>query len=226
MATARNPDRIIGGLLFFQLVGLILPFVLLHPLNADPRSYLAAAGGAAFQIKLAVFLLFANCTLTIGITIAAFRIFRQYSEAMAVWLLAASVIMFLLQAVDNVQMLSMLSLSQQYALAGGPAPLFEMTAAVVRSTRRWAHLTELVAIDGWIFIFYSVLYRYSLVPRWVTVFGLVTVVLHFAGIPSRMFLGDSPITLMGVPMAASHITLATWLVARGFDGHGPGNSRR
>jgi len=115
MRSAKSTGRVIGILLFLQLAGLIVPFVLLHPLTTGPQNYLANAVGSSFQIKVAVFLLFANCALTIGITIAAFRVFRQYSEAMALWLLAVSVIMFLLQAVDNVHVLSMLSLSQQYA---------------------------------------------------------------------------------------------------------------
>ena len=222
MRPAKSTGRLIGVLLFIQLAGLIVPFVLLHPLTTGPQNYLANTAGASFQIKMAVFLLFANCALTIGITIAAFRVFRQYSEAMALWLLAVSVIMFLLQAVDNVHMLSMLSLSQQYAQAGGPDELFQTLAAVVGSTRRWAHFTELFVIDCWIFLLYSVLYRFRLVPRALAAFGLITVLLHFTGIPLQGFLGYSLVTLMGVPMALSHITLAIWLLTKGFaERHGP-----
>jgi hypothetical protein len=217
MRSAKSTGRIIGMLLFLQLAGLIVPFVLLHPLTTGPKNYLVDAVGSSSQIKLAVVLLFANCGLTIGITIAAFRVFRQYSDALALWLLAASVIMFLLQAVDNVHVLSMLSLSQQYAQAGGKDELFQTLAAVVGSTRRWAHFTELLAIDCWIFLLYSILYRFAVVPRALAVFGLITVMLHFTGIPLRGFLGYDLVTLMGVPMALSHITLATWLVAKGFD---------
>jgi hypothetical protein len=217
MRSAKSTGRIIGMLLFLQLAGLIVPFVLLLPLTTGPKNYLWDASGSSSQIKLAVFLLFANCGLTIGITIAAFRVFRQYSEALALWLLAASVIMFLLQAVDNIHVLSMLSLSQQYAQADGPNELFQTLAAVVGSTRRWAHFTELLAIDCWIFLLYIVLYRFAVVPRALAAFGLITVVLHFTGIPLRGFLGYSLVTMMGVPMALSHITLATWLVAKGFD---------
>jgi hypothetical protein len=217
MRSAKSTGRIIGMLLFVQLAGLIVPFVLLHPLTTGTQNYLANAAGASFQIKVAVFLLFANCALTIGIAIAAFQVFRQYSETMALWLLATSVIMFLLLAVDNVHVLSMLSLSQQYAQAGGPAELFQTLAAAVGSTRRWAHFTELLVIDCWIFLLYSVLCRFRLVPRALAVFGLITVMLHFTGIPLPGFLGYSIVTLMGVPMALSHITLAIWLLTRGFE---------
>jgi hypothetical protein len=204
-------------LLFVQLAGLIVPFVLLRPLTTGPQNYLANAAGYSFQIKAAVFLLFANCALTVGITITAVRVFRQYSEAMTLWLFAVSVIMFLLQAVDNIHVLSMLSLSRQYAQAGGPAELFQTLAAAVGSTRMWTHFTELLVIDCWIFLLYSVLYRFRLVPRSLAAFGLITVMLHFSGIPLPGFLGYSIVTLMGVPMAVSHITLTIWLLTKGFE---------
>ena len=197
------------------MAGLIVPFVLLRPLAAAPQDYLANAAGASLQIKAAVSLLFANCALTIGISVAAFRVFRRHGEAMALWLLTAGVTMFLLQAVDNVHVLSMLSLSQQYAQAGGPDELFRALAATVGSMRRWAHFTELFVIDCWIFLLYSALYRFRLVPRALAVFGLLTVVLHFAGIPLLGFLGYRIVTPMGVPMALSHMTLAVWLLTRG-----------
>ena len=216
MKSSKSTGRLIGVLLFVQLAGLIVPFVLLHPLTRGPRDYLTNAAAASFQIKVAVFLLFANCALTVGITIAAFRVFRQYSEVMALWLLAVSVIMFLLQAVDNVHVLSMLSLSQQYAQAGGPAELFQTFAAVVGSTRRWAHYSELLVIDCWIFLLYSLLYRFALVPRALAVFGLLTVMLHFTAIPLRGLLGYSMVTLLGMPMGLGHLALALWLITRGF----------
>src|SRR5437764_1221928 len=94
MISAKSVGRLIGVLLCIQLTGLIVPFVLLHPLTTGPRDFLANAAGASLQIKVAVFLLFANCALTIGIAIAAWPVFRQYSEAMALWLVAVGVIMF------------------------------------------------------------------------------------------------------------------------------------
>src|SRR6266705_1963198 len=216
MKYTKSTGRFIGMLLFAQLAGLIVPFVLLHPLTKGPRDYLANAAGASFQIKVAVFLLFANCALTIGITIAAWPIFRKYSEALTLWLLAASVIMFLMQAVDNAHILSMLSLSQQYAQAGGSDELFQTLAVVVGSTRRWVHFTELLVIDCWIFLLYSILYRFAVVPRALAVFGLLTVMLHFTAIPLRGFLGYSLVTPLGVPMGLSHLALALWMIARGF----------
>ncbi|MGH9933329.1 MAG: DUF4386 domain-containing protein [Pyrinomonadaceae bacterium] len=215
MRSAKIVGRIVGLLLFVQLAGLIVPFVLLHPIAN--RDFLANAAGASLQIKVAVFLLFANCALTIGIAIAAWPILRQYSSAMAALLVAVSVIMFSLQAVDNAHVLSMLSLSQQYAQAGGPDELFQALAAVVGYGRKWVHYSELLVIDAWIFLLYSLLYRFTLVPRALAVFGLITVMLHFAGITLPLFLGYRSVTLMGATMALSHMAVAGWLMVKGFE---------
>ncbi len=217
MRSEKGIGRIVGTMLLIQLSGLIVPFVLLHPLTAPPSEWLVNAAESAFQIKLAVVLLLANCALTIVISLAAFHIFRRHSYRAALWLVSVSVIMFSLQAVDNAHMLSMLSLSRQYAQTGGQEELYRTLAAMIGSTRKWAHYSELFVIDCWIFSLYATLYRFSLVPRRLAAFGMITVLLHFTGIPLPLFLGYSSVTLMGATMALSHITLASWLMVRGFE---------
>ncbi|HEY0460046.1 MAG TPA: DUF4386 domain-containing protein [Pyrinomonadaceae bacterium] len=214
MKSAKSLGRIIGILLFVQLAGLIVPFVLLHPMTGT--DFLANAAASGSQVKLAVLLLLANCALTIGISIAAFPVFREYSPATAVLPVALSVLMFALQAVDNAHLMAMLSLSQEYVQKGGSDELFQTLSAVVRAARRWVHYSELIVIDSWIFVLYAALYRFSLVPRALSVFGMATVLLHFAAIPLPLILGYGGITPLGALMAVSHITLATWLAVKGF----------
>ena len=83
--------------------------------------------------------------------------------------------------------------------------------------RRRTHYHVLLTIDSWIFTLYVLLFRFRLVPRALAVFGLLTVLLHFAAIPLPMFLGYRGVSPLGVPMALSHITLAVWLIARGLE---------
>jgi hypothetical protein len=216
MRDAKSIGRIIGTLLFVQLVGLSLPFILLLPITTS--AFLENAAGIAFQIRVAVLLLFANSALTIGITIAAFPVFREYSYRMALWFLALSIIWFAVQAVDNIHILSMLSLSQQYAEGGASnAELFGTLATAVRSTRVWAHYAELLVIDTWFFVLYSLLFRFSLVPRALAGFGLIMVIVHTTAIPLPMFLGYSRVLVLAYSLALSHLALGTWLVLKGFE---------
>jgi hypothetical protein len=220
MRPAKSVGRIIGILLFVQLVGLSLPFILLMP--ATTSGFLENAAGLSPQIKAAVFLLFANGALTLGIAIAAFPVFREYGYKMTLGLLSLSVIWFSMQAVDNAHLLSMLSLSQQYAEGGSSnAELFAALATAARSTRRWVHYTELLVIDSWFFLFYALLCRSSLVPRALAGFGLVAVVVHTAAITLPMFLSYSSVQALGFALALSHLALGTWLAVRGFGERSP-----
>jgi hypothetical protein len=215
MTPTKRVGRIVGVMLLLQLAGFIVPFVLLRPLmSAD---YFMNAAEYSFQIKAAVLLFFANGALTIAIAIRAWPVFRKYSEPMAMWLIILSVIMFVLQAVDNVHIMSMLSLSQQYVESGGASnELNAALAAVVRTTRRWAHYPELFAIDAWITLFGVILLRFVLVPRMLAVFGLLTIVLHFIAVPLSGFLGYGISTAFGVPMAFGLLANAVWLISKGF----------
>jgi hypothetical protein len=216
MKSAKCVGRWIGVLLLVHLAGLIVPFVMLHPVARGSRDWLANAAASSFQIKAAVFLLFANTALTIGIAIAAWPVFRRHSERMALWLVALGVIMFTLQAVDNAHVLSMVSLSQQFAQTGGPADVFQTLAAAAGSTRRWVHYSELLAIDAWILVLYSVFFRFALVPRALAGFALLTVVLHLTGITLPLWLGYPSVTLLGASLALGHTALAVWLMVKGF----------
>ena len=69
MGPAKGIGQLVGWLLFVQLVGLTLPFILLLPIV--PADFLDTAARLAPQIRVAVLLLFANGLLTIGIAIAA-----------------------------------------------------------------------------------------------------------------------------------------------------------
>jgi hypothetical protein len=216
MRPAKSVGRIIGMLLLVQLVGLILPFVLLLPLVE--AGFLERAAGYALQIRLAVLLLFALGALTIGIAIAAFPLLCEHSYGMALWLLAASVVWFSMQAVDNAHILTMLSLSQWYVEGGASnTESLEALGQLARSSRVWAHYTELLVIEAWFLVFYGLLFRLSLVPRAVAGFGLLMVVVHAVGITMPMFIGYDGVPALGVSLALSHLAVGGWLVAKGFD---------
>jgi hypothetical protein len=129
-----------------------------------------------------------------------------------------SVIWFAMQAVDNAHILFMLSLSQQYAEGGASsAELFGALGALARSSRVWAHYTELLVVEIWFFVFYGLLFRLWLVPRLLAGFGLLMVLVHAGAITLPMFIGYSGLPPLGVSLGLSHLVVGGWLVAKGFD---------
>jgi hypothetical protein len=83
-------------------------------------------------------------------------------------------------------LLSMLSLSQEYAKAHATkVEPFQALAVVVGSARKWAHHTYTLVASSWIFLLYSLLYRFRLVPRVLAAFGLVGSLVQITAIPLR-----------------------------------------
>jgi hypothetical protein len=216
MLTDRGRGRLVGGLTFLQLVGLIVPFVLLLPIATPPGEYLASAADSSTRVLAGVLLLLVNGAVTIGISIAAWPTLRRTSEALALWLVVLGALMLAVQMVDNIHILSMLSLSQAHAAAGAAADSLREVAAAIGATRRWAHLSELLVIDAWILVFYLSLIRAGALPRLLSAFGLLTVAAHFVAIPLPGFLGLRAVVEAGMPMALSHVATAAWLVAKGL----------
>jgi hypothetical protein len=220
MLSERGRGRLVGGLTFLQLVGLIVPFVLLLPIVTPPGAYLASAAASPTRVLSGVLLLVVNGAVTIGISIAAWPTLRRTSEALALWLVVLGALMLGVQIVDNIHILSMLSLSQAHAVAGGAAGAaadsLREVAAAIGATRRWAHLSELLVIDAWILVFYLSLIRAGALPRLLSAFGLLTVAAHFVAIPLPGFLGIRAVVEAGMPMALSHVATGAWLAAKGF----------
>ncbi|MEZ5318557.1 MAG: DUF4386 family protein [Vicinamibacterales bacterium] len=182
MHRATPAGRGVGLLLIVQLAGLIVPFVLLRPVTGAPVEILAHAAPSEGLIGVALGLLLANGLLTIGISLATFDVFRRASAAAARWVLVAAVLMVATQALDDVQVLSLVALSRQAVGAEAPDTILAL-AVTTAAARRWTHLTAILAIDGWILAFYVALFRGTAVPRAVLAFGTLTALLHLAGIP-------------------------------------------
>ena len=69
-------------------------------------------------------------------------------------------------------------------------------------------------------IFYTLLYRSRIVPRWITVWGFLAIALNVAGDLLTMYgvmdALSTAQTLMFVPIGVQEMVLAVWMIARGF----------
>ncbi|HZE72919.1 MAG TPA: DUF4386 domain-containing protein [Pyrinomonadaceae bacterium] len=222
MRSAKTTGRTIGVLLLLQMAcGLIVPFVLWHPLIVGSPAFLTAAAASSFQIRAGVFLSFVGGALTVAIAITAWSIIRRYSETIALWFLVVCAISCTLDAMQNAAVMSMLSVSQEYAKAGtADAALITLTetvvATLVATVRRWVHYTQLLGFGAWIFLFYLSLWRFDLVPRALAILGLIGILLQFTGVTLLAFLGYSSVTQLAMPLAPIHIANGLWLIFKGF----------
>jgi hypothetical protein len=216
MKTSMRISRTIAVLLLAQMVcGPLVNFGLLGPVTRD-SGFLENAAANAWQVSLAAVLGLMMGGLFLAIAIAAWPLFRRYSERMALGLIALAAVGCSLAAVESTSVLSMLSLSQAYAKAGAAdGTAFQVLAIAVGSARKWAHYIHLIVEGSAIILMYSVLYRFALIPRALAAFGLFAALLLPVTVSLSVF-GHAFMFAMLMPLGLSQLALVAWLLLKGL----------
>ena len=214
--SVKSVGRIVGILLLAQVVvAFLAQFVLLARVSAPPGILLNAAG-SALQVRASVVLWLVASAMTLAVALAILPILRRYSERMVLLYLALAVLGLSTSALDNVAVLSMLSLSQEYANAGAPNELLQALGAMARSARYAAHYINVLVGGITAFVLASILFRFVLVPRALAAFGLATFPVQMTGVAMPL-LGFRYQAVMLVPAGLSLLALVLWLIAKGFE---------
>ena len=219
MQSAKTTGRTIGLLLLLHLAtGLMVPYIMLQPLTR-PLTFAESSSANSFQVRFAVMMLFVGGALTIAIAVAGMPVFRKYSYAMALWLVALAIANFSLQGAENAGYMSLFTFSQNYASANAAdVGMYDLVGATVRSAWKWIHYTHLLVMVSWIFLLGLMLWKSALVPRVLAALLLITSVLQITGITLPQFLAyRSPnLMLMGMPLGFVYLALSVWLMVKGF----------
>jgi hypothetical protein len=126
--------------------------------------------------------------------------------------------------VGVISLLSLLTLGQEYVLAGSPAnTYFQTIGELLLAGRDWGGH---VILDVAVFPFsacmlYSLLYQSKLVPRWLSAYGLVGALLYWIAGLMVMFDLIIPLSTVHVilqaPLGIQEIVFALWLIVKGFN---------
>ena len=117
--------------------------------------------------------------------------------------------------------LAFLPLSREFAAAGAPdASHFQTGGIVLQSTSDLAlALGQSVFAIGAVMLYY-LLFQSRLVPRWLSLWGLVGAPLFLVASLSFLWTGDPNSTLatmLFVPIVLQEMVMAVWLIVKGFD---------
>ena len=209
--------RIVGILFLIQIViGVLINEVLLGPIVFG-SDYLTKTSAHSSQIIGSMLLGFINGIIDIVIAVLLLPIFKKQSEILAYVFLAFSILGFITVTADNVSVQSLLALSKEYVKAGTPAnSYFQTLGAVAYSTRLWTHLI-IILVSGLPFsVFYYLLFKTKLVPRFISIWGFIATVMMVIAVLLMIFDRSSSMMLF-IPMGLNQIFLAGWLIVKGFN---------
>ena len=219
MQSEIRTGRMVGALLLLLIVGGILTnFVLTASLFGEPGFMIAAADNAS-KISLSALVGVAMGLVSIGVASLLYPVFRQRSQTLGLFYFALVAAGFALTVLENISVMSLLSLSQAYAEAGGAKPeVFDGLRIVVKSTRNWTHYISLIVSGCTLFVFYLGMFRFRLIPRWLSVIGLLAVCSQLYAVTNPLFGIDVDFRFIA-PLGICEIILSIWLMVRGFRGN-------
>jgi hypothetical protein len=127
-----------------------------------------------------------------------------------------------LQIVGAFVLVALLALSREFVKAGSPPDSwFQPAGAAIKAVRDWAANGS--AVFPWCagaYIYYAVFYRTRLLPRWLSVWGLLGLTLFLASAILAMFgyIGSFSTSqmLLSLPIMAQELVLAVWLIVKGY----------
>jgi hypothetical protein len=214
-------NAIIVGVLFLTA---IVPPLLSFPFtrHVDAPDYLIQVSANANQIIIGALLELIMAVSVAGIAIWLYPILKKYNEALALGSVGFRVVEGVLYTVGVIGLLSLVTLSQEFVKVGAPdASYFQTLGTLLLAVRDWAGgLGSLSFILGAL-IYYYIFYQSKLIPRWLSVWGLIGVPFWIAADFLRMFGLIEPFStmmiLLNIPIAVNEIVLAVWLIVKGFN---------
>jgi hypothetical protein len=217
MKSHRKTATVVGVLIITALVSSALSGAFIG--SIDDPDYLTAVSANEYKLLLGVLFQLILAASVIAIPIVMFPIFKKHSESLALGYVVARIFEGFFDVVIAMSLLLLLTLSREFVEAGASAaPYFQTSGALIFAVRDWSSVLENFPFCLGALIFYYLLYRLILVPRWLSGWGFLAAALFLATVPFRMFGLIPPATLvLVVPLILNELVLAIWLIVKGFN---------
>ena len=220
MSSHRTIAAAVGALFLISYAGFSIGMALVVP-SLDPSTDLARIGADEGRLVAGVLFLFVNMAAIIGIAALLFPVVRPHGEGVALWYIGFRILEAGAFVVGAVSVLSLISVSEASIAAAAPsAPVYEGLRSMTLAANSWAGKLATVAFVLGAIGLYSLLYRSRLVPRFISAWGLIAVVLLIVAnlLAVDVTAGFQPAALLYLPIALNELFLAFWLIVKGFDG--------
>ncbi len=218
MNSNRKAAAVAGWLYIFGFVAGILSIAY----AVDAPDYLLKAAANANEVMTAAFFQLVMAAAYVGIAIALYPVLRQYHPHLAFGFASFRVIAGGFVILGTVFLLLILTLSHEFVQAGAPKAVYFQTLGVLLQAGRDLvnHIAMIWAVSLSGLMVYAMLYQTKLVPRWLSVWGLVGTALTIFATCLVMFRLIDIITtsylVLNFPMALQEMVLAVWLIVKGF----------
>ncbi|MGG1550978.1 DUF4386 domain-containing protein [Paenibacillus ferrarius] len=221
--SSKTASRIVGVLFIVAAITAIVGVILYKPILND-SNYLIQGSAHAHQVVLGAIMELILVVSAVGTSTVMFPFLKKYNRTIAIWHVCFRFLEAVMITVGVVSVLSLLALSQDYVAAGAPdIASYRVSGTLLKAVHEYTFLLGPNFFLGINTMMYSyIFYKSKLVPRFIPLLGLTGSVLILLAALLEMFGVINQVSTWGavlaLPIFANEMTLAVWLIVKGFNG--------
>ena len=219
--TNRMTARVVGALFILATVPFSLSVLVLAPI-LEGSDFLTNVSHNEGRVGAGVLLELVNHIAVVGIAVVIYPVLKPFSERLALGYVTARSIEAALFAIATLHLLTLVFVSQEFVAAGGqPSAQFHVLGDALVAGHDWdnAALAFTAFSIGALTLNFTLL-RARLVPRWISVFGLLAAASILTArllLISGVDLASSTVAAMDGPIFLQEMVFAVWLISKGFN---------
>ena len=224
MNSSRKTAIIVGVLYIVATVAGVLSVVSLGSLLDGPDVLINVAANENQVIMVALLELVMAITVA-GIAFMIYPILKKNSEVkegLARWYVGTRITEGGIFLVAILGLLSILALSREFVSSGAPdATYFYTITNVLLVVSDYAWMLGYTVFCLGALMLYYLLYQSKLIPRWLSVWGLIGAPLMLAAGLLPLLINEDPNSMLSMalnfPIALQEMVFAVWLIVKGFN---------
>lgn len=184
--------------------------------------FLTTMAGNESSVIVGAFLEFIMSLAIAFVAIWAYPVLKKQNGGLALSYVGFRLIEGLLLMAATIPLFLLLALSKEFVEIGASTvPYFNTAGDLLLAIREWSsHGFATIVFCLGALTFYFLLYRFKLVPRWLSGWGFIGALLSLASACYAYFshsLGFSTLSIiLDIPIGINEMVLAIWLIAKGF----------
>lgn len=216
---SSRKSAVMVGLLF--IVGLVAGICSVVSV-IDGADYLVNTSTNESQVLIGASSQLLMVVAYVGIPILLYPIISKHHKSLALGSVACGIIAGVFIVIGVIMLLLLLTLSQEFAKVGSlDVSYFQTLGGLMRDGRDLVnHVATTLAFVLAMFMFTCIFVQTKIVPRWLSVSGLIGSTLSI--LASLLFMVrviglDATYMVLNVPIAVQQLILAIWLIMKGFN---------
>ena len=186
----------------------------------DGPNYLSKLAVSGNAVVLTALIDFVWAATAAGIAIGLYPVLRKYNRSLALGAVVGRTVEGMLILVGAVSLLALFTLSQ--GAGPGTSPSYQAVGSALLAVRDWGQdFLMSLSFGTAALMYYYLLYRSRLVPRWLSGWGLIGAGLSIGSTVYSGFTHEFGFTTVSmvanIPgLALQEMVLAVWLIVKGF----------